>query len=141
MSDETYGEARRRNLEALLRTLAERIRELDAAGALLSRTNELMDLIGDVRTELFHYEVRATYDTPEVAENRRIVADAVADEAQWDATGWTPDNKDGGDEDKDKDDHHHHAPTPEPSTIFSFGAAILIGGGVLYSRRLRKKSN
>jgi len=47
-------------------------------------------------------------------------------------------NKDGGDEDKDKDDHHHHAPTPEPSTIFSFGAAILIGGGVLYSRRLRK---
>jgi len=45
----------------------------------------------------------------------------------------------GGDGDNDKDDHHHHhAPTPEPSTIFSFGAAILIGGGVLYSRRLRK---
>ena len=42
------------------------------------------------------------------------------------------------DGDGDKDDHsHHHEPTPEPSTLLSFGAAILIGGGVLYSRRLR----
>ncbi len=42
------------------------------------------------------------------------------------------------DKDKDKDkDHHDHDPTPEPSTILSFGAALLIGGGVLYSRRLR----
>jgi hypothetical protein len=50
-------------------------------------------------------------------------------------------DKDGdGDGDGDKDDHHHryhHDPTPEPSTLLSFGAAILIGGGVLYSRRLR----
>ena len=29
-------------------------------------------------------------------------------------------------------------PTPEPSTILSFGAALVIGGGVLYSRRLRR---
>jgi hypothetical protein len=42
------------------------------------------------------------------------------------------------DKDKDKDHHHDHDPTPEPSTILSFGAALLIGGGVLYSRRLRK---
>jgi hypothetical protein len=33
------------------------------------------------------------------------------------------------------------APAPEPSTILSFGAALLIGGGVLYSRRLRRKRN
>jgi hypothetical protein len=41
-----------------------------------------------------------------------------------------------GDEpDHDADDP---APTPEPSTILSFGAALLIGGGVLYSLRLRR---
>jgi len=37
----------------------------------------------------------------------------------------------GGDDKKDP-------PIPEPSTILSFGAALLIGGGVLYSRRLRR---
>ena len=31
-SEQTYGEGRARNLEALLRALAERIRELDAEG-------------------------------------------------------------------------------------------------------------
>jgi hypothetical protein len=45
-------------------------------------------------------------------------------------------NNDGGDKDKDKD-NDDKAPAPEPSTILSFGAALLIGGGVLYSRRLR----
>jgi hypothetical protein len=30
------------------------------------------------------------------------------------------------------------APAPEPSTLLSLGAALLIGGGVLYSRRLRR---
>jgi hypothetical protein len=29
-----------------------------------------------IRSELFHYEVRSTYDTPEIAESRRIVDDA-----------------------------------------------------------------
>src|SRR5881296_1670553 len=79
MSDEqeqTYDEGRARNLEALLRALAERIRELDARGRLLAEAGELMQLIGDVRSELFHYEVRVTYDTPEVADNRRIVEEA-----------------------------------------------------------------
>ena len=33
-------------------------------------------LLGDARSELFHYEVRLTYDTPEVAESRRIVEEA-----------------------------------------------------------------
>jgi hypothetical protein len=96
MAEETYGEARRRKLEELLRTLADRIRELDAAGALLARAHELMELIGDVRTELFHYEVRATYDTPEVAENRRIVADAKTDEPKWEPSEWKTDDEDGG---------------------------------------------
>ena len=41
---------------------------------------------------------------------------------------------DGDRDDKDND----HAPTPEPSTLLSFGAALLIGGGVLFSRRLRR---
>jgi hypothetical protein len=77
MPDQTYDEGRARNLEQLLRTLAQRIRELDASGALLQAAPELARLIGDVRSELFHYEVRATYDTPEVAESRRIVSDAI----------------------------------------------------------------
>ncbi len=88
-SELTYGEGRARNLEALLRALAERIRELDADGKLLAQAGELMRLIGDVRSELFHYEVRATYDTPEVAENRRIVSEALTQqETTWDKTEW-----------------------------------------------------
>jgi hypothetical protein len=55
----------------------------------------------------------------------------------WD---WKKDH----DGDGDKDDHDHdrhrrrHEPAPEPSTLLSFAAAILIGGGVFYSRRLRR---
>jgi len=49
--------------------------------------------------------------------------------------GYQGDDKD---KDKDKDKDHDHDPVPEPSTILSFGAALLIGGGVLYSRRLRR---
>jgi hypothetical protein len=41
------------------------------------------------------------------------------------------------DHDRDHDKDHGPKPTPEPSTILSFGAALLIGGGVLASRRLR----
>ena len=37
---------------------------------------ELLRLMGDARSELFHYEVRSTYDTPEVADSRRIVDEA-----------------------------------------------------------------
>ena len=90
--EQTYNEGRARNLEALLRALAERITDLDRQGRLLAEAGELMKLIGDVRSELFHYEVRATYDTPEVAENRRIVADAQNEQdTQWQKTEWTPD--------------------------------------------------
>ena len=95
--EETYGEGRARNLEALLRALAERILELDKEGRLLKEAAELMKLTGDIRSELFHYEVRITYDTPEVAENRRIVSDAKDTDKTWDKTEWTPD------EDEEKD--------------------------------------
>jgi hypothetical protein len=95
MSEETWDEDRARRLESLLRDLAERIRTLDQAGRLLADAGELMKLIGDVRSELFHYEVRATYDTPEIAEHRRIVSDALdEDEAKWQKTEWTPDDED-----------------------------------------------
>jgi hypothetical protein len=94
MSDQTYDDGRARNLEAMLRLLAERIRELDAQGTLLGGAPELMQLLGDVRSELFHYEVRATYDTPEIAEHRRLVDDARApDEANWEPTTWRPDQE------------------------------------------------
>jgi hypothetical protein len=94
-SEQTYDEGRARNLEALLRALAERIRELDSEGKLLAQAGELMRLIGDVRSELFHYEVRATYDTPEVAENRRIVSEArTQQENPWEKTDWIRDEED-----------------------------------------------
>ena len=95
MAEQTYDDGRARNLEQLLRALAGRIQELDADGALLRHAGELTRLIGEVRSELFHYEVRATYDTPEVSESRRIVAEAKAsDETPWAPGEWTADDED-----------------------------------------------
>ncbi len=85
MADETYDEGRALALEQLLRTLAEHIHELDAHGQLLANPADLTRLLGDVKSELFHYEVRATYDTPEVAESRRIVNDALKQSEQGDS--------------------------------------------------------
>lgn len=98
--EETYDEGRARKLEALLRQLAERIQDLDREGRLLEQAGELMQLTGDVRSELFHYEVRVTYDTPEVAENRRIVSDAKNEkDKKWEKKEWKPDE----DDEKDKE--------------------------------------
>ena len=76
MSEETYGPERAKRLVVLLRELALRIQELDRSGGLLEAAPELQRLLGNARSELFHYEVRKTYDTPEIAESRRIVEDA-----------------------------------------------------------------
>ena len=86
--DETYGPERAERLAALLRALAARIAELDRTGRLLESAPELQELLGDARSELFHYEVRSTYDTPEVAESRRIVEEAERrfSELRFDAT-------------------------------------------------------
>ena len=93
--EQTYDDGRARNLEALLRALAARIAELDARGELLANAGELMKLMGDVRSELFHYEVRATYDTPEISEHRRIVDEAKQQrESQWEKTEWSTDEDD-----------------------------------------------
>jgi hypothetical protein len=47
------------------------------------------------------------------------------------------------DKDHDKDKRHDGngapSPTPEPSTILTFGAALAIGGGVLFLGRLRRE--
>lgn len=75
-SDEVYGPERAERLLALLRGLAERIQALDRTGQLLERVPELQKLLGNARSELFHYEVRLTYDTPEIAESRRVVEEA-----------------------------------------------------------------
>ncbi len=96
--EQTYDEGRARNLEAMLRALAERIRALDAEGRLLAQAGELMQLTGDVRSELFHYEVRITYDTPEVADSRRIVREAresaESTDEQWPTSEWNQDEDD-----------------------------------------------
>jgi hypothetical protein len=77
MQEPTYNEeARTRRLIELLRALAARIRALEGDEDLLAAGPELLKLMGDARSELFHYEVRCTYDSPEVAESRRIVDQA-----------------------------------------------------------------
>src|SRR2546421_8548467 len=73
--DQVYGPERAQRLVAMLRALAERIQALDRTGQLFERVPELQKLLGNARSELFHYEVRVTYDTPEIAESRRIVED------------------------------------------------------------------
>lgn len=75
--DEVYDRKREAQLLALLRHLAERIQTLDQQGRLLPSAPELQRLLGDARSELFHYEVRSTYDTPETADSRRIVEEAL----------------------------------------------------------------
>ena len=97
MSDDeqVYGDARRRALEAQLSALARHLLTLEGEGRLLGQAGDLLRLLGEIRSELFHYMVRCTYDTPEIAEHRRIVADAVTGEAaDWGPTDWTPDDED-----------------------------------------------
>lgn len=84
MSDETYDPERIEQLLAMLRALAARILQLDAEGRLLQDTPALLRELGEIRRELFQYEVRSTFDTPEIAENRRIV-----DQAK---DAWNPDD-------------------------------------------------
>lgn len=74
--DDVYDEGRIEALLAMLRELAQRILELDRSERLLSNVPELLRRMGDLRSELFHYEVRSTYDSPEVAEHRRLVDEA-----------------------------------------------------------------
>ena len=76
MDEEIYSPERQQRLVELVRYLARRIAELKNDKELLDAGPELMKLMGDARSELFHYEVRCTYDTPEIAESRRIVEQA-----------------------------------------------------------------
>ena len=93
MADQTYDDERAEQLRSLLRALAARIGALDAEGDLLASAGELMRLIGDIRSELFHYEVRITYDTPEIADHRRLVEEARGpDENNWEPTSWSADD-------------------------------------------------
>ena len=74
--EQTYNDDRAKKLVTLLRAMAERINALGVDNELLAAGPELLKLMGDARSELFHYEVRCTYDTPEIARNRKIVAEA-----------------------------------------------------------------
>jgi hypothetical protein len=99
MPEPSYDEeARSQRLRELLRALASRIRELDARDALLGAGPELLRLMGDVRSELFHYEVRCTYDSPDTAESRRIVDEA---RRQMDDLGLNESAPDFNDEEND----------------------------------------
>ena len=85
MDDEVYSPERQARLVELVRYLAQRIAQCKTDRELLEAGPELMKLMGDARSELFHYEVRCTYDTPEIAESRRIVEQARASEFDPDA--------------------------------------------------------
>lgn len=76
MHEQVYDRERAARLVELLRSLAARINALATDADLLAAGPELIKMMGDARSELFHYEVRATYDTPESAEARRIVEQA-----------------------------------------------------------------
>ena len=76
MSEPTYEHDSPARLVVLLRAIAERIRDLERDEDLLAAGPELLKMMGDARAELFRYEVRVTYDTPEVAESRRLVEQA-----------------------------------------------------------------
>jgi hypothetical protein len=89
-NDETYDPQRAEKLVEMLRALAQRIIALDGDGQLLGDSAALLRALGDIRSELFSYEVRHTFDSPEVAERRRIVEEA--------SRGWKPETDDGPDE-------------------------------------------
>ena len=74
--DQTYDDERAARLMGLLKALAARIETLKAHDDLSAAGPELIRLMGDARSELFHYEVRSTYDSPEITESRRIVEQA-----------------------------------------------------------------
>ena len=76
MHDQTYDPERAARLVALLRALAARIAALSDDRTLLAAGPELLKMMGDARSELFHFEVGITYDTPVVADSRRIVDQA-----------------------------------------------------------------
>ena len=90
----------------------ERVPRWEPTPAQLDRAHELMKLIGDVRSELFHYEVRATYDTPEVADSRRIVREAIENRnSTWERTEWTPDGAEGARQEDEEDPEGGAGPT------------------------------
>ncbi len=85
MSEPVYdGESRPAQLIALLRQLAVRIQQLRRDEDLLAAGPELLKMMGDARNELFQYEVRITYDSPELAENRRIVEESLLQQTDLD---------------------------------------------------------
>ena len=90
--DDSYDPRRAEKLVEMLRALAQRIMALDAEGRLLGDSSALLRELGDIRSELFHYEVRLTFDSPEVAEHGRIVEEAGRD--------WSPETDTGPDEEE-----------------------------------------
>jgi len=83
----TYEHDSPARLVALLRAIAARIRDLERDEDLLAAGPELLKIMGDARAELFRYEVRVTYDTPEVAESRRLAEQAKKQMEQLDLRG------------------------------------------------------
>ena len=61
----------------LLRALAARIEELDRTGELLDAVPELLKRLGDASQRIVSLRSPTTYDTPEIAESRRIVDEAT----------------------------------------------------------------
>jgi len=83
-----------KKLRQELLSLADSIIKLDADGELLEASPELIQAMGDLRAQLFEYEVRCTgrllpspKDLPEIVEAQRIVDEAAArldeEEEEW----------------------------------------------------------
>lgn len=83
--------------------LAEVIRRLDEQGELLMATPELIKILGNLRSQLFEYEVRHTgrflrEDLPEIVEAQRIVFDAARKMEEEDEEWWRRFSKENEDE-------------------------------------------
>lgn len=83
--------------------LAEVIRRLDERDELLVATPELIKILGDLRSQLFEYEVRHTdrflsHDLPEIAEAQRIVFEAARKLEEEDEEWWRKFSTDDEDE-------------------------------------------
>lgn len=85
--------------------LASLIQRLDKEGRLLEGAPRLLKLMGDLRSQIFDYEVRSTGRLlpksevpPEVLEAERIVQDAIQRqteaEEEWDGTWASEDEED-----------------------------------------------
>lgn len=95
--------------------------------------------INSVEQTLFHMLMSAQGDVKKVQsmDSGLIVSASLLPTIWFSPTNSMGENDTNNDENGGKEKDGPPAPVPEPPTILSLGAALVIGGGVLFLRRLR----